>query len=204
MSALSLEINILYYSDEGRESRFSDIVNNIDCLDIEDYETEAFRNLMGGFEVTINGFNTIFHNPDFYPLTKATGFLIQSLYWIQDQPTSFFEKEDIFPNQISIRSTGNNVIRLQEYNENELAFSYLPARGRVPQRGNRFFSDVVLNKQEWFKQADIALQEYFSVLLYILKTNSYSSTCDTLLEYYDTWNTISARENIIDTIIPEI
>ncbi|MFT3824382.1 MAG: hypothetical protein QM731_10700 [Chitinophagaceae bacterium] len=190
-----LEINILYYSDEGRESRFSDIQNNIDCLDIEDYETESFWSLMGGFEVTVNGFNTIFHNSNFHYLTKATSFLIQSLYWIKNEPSEWFAKEDIFPNQISLRSTGNNIVRLQEHNEHELIFSYTPAKERTPQRGDRFFNGVVLNKQEWFKQTDIALGEYFNVLRYVLKTNSCNNISENMFEYYESWHTVSAEHS---------
>ena len=190
-----LEINVLYKSGSGRETSFTAIAGNTDCLDVEHYETEAFSGLEGGFAVTLNGNHTIFQSTEFTQLTDAINFLIHSLYWVQNKTAFRFDSNDFFPNDDLIKNTGKHIIRLQSLNERELVFSSAANPGnKGGKRGNSFFDGVILNKEEWFNQADIALKEYFDVLLYVIKTNHHSNTCEAMLDYFEMWTNISVLQ----------
>jgi hypothetical protein len=192
MADQQLEICILYWSKNGREVSFADIEKGADSLDMDEYSPDAFWSAMGGFEITLNGYNTIFHSTDFHYLVKATNLLIHSLYWIKGRVSDRFDKDDDFPNDVIVRSTGSNLIRLQSLNDIELKFSYISSKEKpIARRGDRFFEGVILDKQEWFRQADIALKEYFDTLVNIIKRNESRETSKVMLEYYEVWKAIS-------------
>jgi len=187
-----LEICIHYLSKNDREIRFVDIVKGSDIMDADEYMPEPFWSAMGGFEVTLGGYKTIFHSSDFHYLVKATNFLIHSLYWIKGRTSDRFDKDDAFPNDVIVRSTGSNLIRLQAMNDKELSFSYTPSKDTlISERGDRFFERVILDKQEWFKQTDIALKEYFDTLINIINRNERSDVNKVMLEYHKVWKVIS-------------
>ncbi len=187
-----LEISILYFSNQGREITFTDISQRQDCMDVEDYEPDNFWGIMGGFEITIGGHFTIFHSSDFHYLVKATSFLINSMYWIKSEVSEWFDKDDDFPNDVIVKSTGGNLIRLTSQNDTELIFSYShKSEDYENVRGDRFFEGFTIDKTEWFKQVDIALDEYFSQLLNVIdKSDKPNRTNETMKEYYDVWTKI--------------
>ena len=189
MTSKSLEIKLLYYSNQGREVSFTDISQGKDSLDLENYESENFWATMGGFEITIDGHLTIFHSSDFHYLVKATSFLIHSLYWIKNETSDWFDKDDEFPKDVIIKSTGGNIIRLTSINENELSFSYSHAsKDHINVRGDRFFEGFTINKTEWFKQADLALDEYFIQLRKVIAQSEKPNRInETMHEYYQVW-----------------
>jgi hypothetical protein len=192
MTNKNLEINILYFSRQGKEIIFSDITQKKDCLEISDYEPDNFWAIMGGFEITIGGHFTIFHSSDFHYLVKATSFLIHSMYWIKNQVSDWFDKDIEFPNDVVVKSTGGNIIRLICKNDSELSFSFSHiSKDYRNVRGDRFFEEITINKYEWFKQVDIALDEYFSQLLNVIdKSEKPNSTNETMMEYYEVWTKI--------------
>ncbi|MDO6429649.1 hypothetical protein Q4E93_03540 [Flavitalea sp. BT771] len=195
MARQQLEICILYWSKNGREVRFIDIVKDNDSIDMDEYAPEAFWSAMGGFEVTLNRYKTIFHSSDFHYLVKVTNFLIHSLYWIKGRTSDWFDKDEAFPNDVIVKSTGNNLIRLHSIDDKEISFSYTSSKDiLISERGERFFEQVILDKQEWFKQTDIALKEYFDTLINIINRNESTEINKLMLEYYDVWEAISNIE----------
>jgi hypothetical protein len=191
MTINALEVTILYYSCSGREVTFTSIVNGEDAMDQEDYEPKPFSSLMGGFQLTVDGYKTIFSSSDFHYLVKATSFLIHSLYWIRSKTSEWFDKDDDFPNDVIVKSTGDNLIRLQNFRETEVNFSYSPKERRTLKRGDRFFDGVTIEKQVWFNQTDIALKEYFDILLRVVSPKNDDETSKVMLDYYKVWKAIS-------------
>jgi hypothetical protein len=191
MTYRQLEINILYYSRTGRETTFTDIKNGKDSMDLEDYVPNCFWMLMGGFQVTIDGYKTIFNSSDFHYLVKAASFLIHSQYWIKGKLSDWFDKDDTFPNDVIVRSTGDNLVRLQKNDVNFLKLSYTPKEPHPYKRGERFFNEEIVEKIQWFQQTDIALSEYFDILLHVVDQNENTETSKTMLDYYAVWKAIS-------------
>jgi hypothetical protein len=187
-----LEINIIYRSSNGREATFTDIKNGTEAIDIEEYEPKQFWLLMGGFQVTLEKYKTIFRSSDFHYLVKATSFLIYSLYWIKGEVSEWFDKDDMFSNDVVVRSTGGNLIRLQSTGNNTLTFSYIPKEPHSYKRGERFFEAMEIEKALWFQEADIALSEYFEVLLRVVRQSEASETSNLMLQYYGVWKALSA------------
>jgi hypothetical protein len=185
----SLEIAILYRSDEGREVSFTDLINNRDVMDVNHYEPSAFWNIFGGFEVTLNGHFTIFHNCNFYCLVKATNFLITSLFWIKGKQSDRFDNTNDTPNHLSINPSPDTTLRLQRLNEKELIFSYLPRENTYKhKRGDRYFGTINLNSDSWFEQTDLALNEYFEIMkMVIAKADKSDKTVQTMIEYLKVW-----------------
>jgi hypothetical protein len=192
MTKQNLEINIFYASRGGREITFTDIANSSDCMDLEDYEAEAFWMLTGGFQVTLDGYKTIFRSSDFHYLVKATSFLIHSLYWIKNKTSDWFDKDDTFPNDVIVKSTGGNLVRLQSINDDELKFSHTPPNEKhLVKRGDRFFAGAIIHKKEWFIQTNVALKEYFDTLSFVVDKSEKSKTSEVMIEYYEVWKAIS-------------
>ena len=190
-----LEINILYYSDQGREALFTDLVNNRDVMDESHYESSNFWNISGGFDVTLNGYLTIFHSCNFYCLLKATSFLIHSLYWIKGSKSDWFDTDDEFPNDVLIKPTPHTILRLQKLTEKELLFSYLPIdKKHVVKRGDRYFEAIKINIDDWFEQTDIALREYFNIFSFVVdKANDTSVNVQIMNKYLQVWKNISSQ-----------
>ncbi len=192
MTDKKLEINVLYSSNQRREIAFSDIVQKNDCFDMEDYEPENFWGIMGGFDITVNNHFTIFHSSDFHYLVKATSFLIHSMYWIKNEVSDWFDKDDDFPDDVIVKSTGGNIIKLSPQNENEISFSFTNStKNYINKRGDRFFENFIINKIEWFNQVDLALNEYFIQLLNVIdKSDKPNRTTETMQEYCEVWTKI--------------
>ena len=187
-----IEINILYDSKNRGEISFTDIANQNNSMDSEDYKPESFWGLTGGFQVTIDDYKTIFSSTDFHYLVKATSFLIHSMYWIKDKKSEWFDTDDTFPNDVIVKSTDNNLIRLQKYTDAKLEFSYVSTKQNyIRKRGDRFFEGLMIDKQEWFRQTNIALKEYFDTLLFVSNKAENDKTSKVMSEYYDLWKAIS-------------
>ncbi len=187
----NLEINILYWSSKGREVPFRFIINHTDTMDFDDYEAKTFWHLIGGFEVTLEGCKTIFHSSDFHYLVKATSFLIHSMYWIKGKESDWFDKDDTYPNDVIIKSTSNNLISLTNLSPEELSFSYTTNKeNEIHNRGDRFFKNIRLNKQEWYEASNKALEEYFEILKQIADKQHDDPTSKIMMKYYRIWKNI--------------
>ena len=191
MSDQNLEINVLYWSSDGRETSFTAIADGSDYMDEENYEPKAFWSVMGGFQVTLEGYKMIFSSSDFHYMVKATSFLIHSLYLIAGMTSDWFDSEDIFEDKVTLKSTGDNLICLKKMNGGMILFSFEPKEVRPRKRGDRFFDGVALKEEEWFKEADIALQEYFEILLRVANDHEDNETSRIMLSYYGVWKAIS-------------
>ncbi|KAM3091640.1 hypothetical protein ACKFKF_32810 [Phormidesmis sp. 146-12] len=193
MTQNSLEVAVLYYSDEGREASFTDLVNNREVMDLKHYEPSAFWSVSGGFDVTLNGYSSIFHSCNFYCLVKATSFLIHSLYWIKGKQSEWFDTNDDFPNDVLINPTPNTMLRLQRITKSEVVFSYSPLDNNYAhKRGDRYFSDIRLDSDAWFEQTNLALGEYFKILEFVIdKGDKSERIVETMTEYLKVWKDIS-------------
>jgi len=192
---IPIEIFTIYRSNEGRETSFYNIVNSKDVIDDEHYEPSKFWNCMGGLSVCINQYQTVFCSTNFYNLVKATSFLIHSLYWIKNRRSDWFDIDDDYPNDIILRTTSNEIIRLANHNEEALSLSFTSSEvNHVRQRGDRYFESVLIKKEGWYAAAKLALEEYFEVLLRVVKNSSGDSTSRTMMSYYDVWKNLKAIE----------
>jgi hypothetical protein len=180
-----LEINIIYYSEQGREVLFTDLVNEVDVMDESHYDASNFWSIFGGFDVTINGYLTVFRSCSFYCLVKATSFLIHSLFWIKGRRSEWFDTDKEFPNEVTINPTPNAILKLQMLSESEILFSYTPIDPNyVAKRGDRYFKDIVININDWFEQTDIALSEYFKILSFVVAQASDSNRVREVMKEY--------------------
>lgn len=193
MTQNSLEIIVLYYSNEGREVRFTDLVSKQDVMDENHYELSSFWNALGGFDVTINGHFTIFHSCSFYCLIKATSFLIHSLYWIKNKKSDWFDTDESFPNDVLVKPTPNTILRLQRLESSDILVSYLPIENdNTRKRGDRYFSGIKLNIDDWFEQTNFALSEYFKILMLVIeRSDKTNRLLQTATEYMEVWQAIS-------------
>ena len=188
-----LEINILCDSENSGVISFTDIVSGNISLDSGNYTAEGFWGLTGGFQVTIEGYKTVFNTTDFHYLIKATNFLIHSLFWINGKTSDRFDKDDFFPDDVVVRTTGGNLIRLQNHSNLELLFSYTPQRENyIFKRGDRFFEGLPINKQTWFSQCNIALGEFFDILLSVANEDKTNETSKLMMGYYRFWQDVSS------------
>lgn len=194
MTQNHLEINVIYCSKEGREVLFTDIVNNADVMALEDYEPSNYWNVLGGFEVTLNGHFTIFRSCSFYCLVKATSFLISSIYWLEGKTSEWFDYDEKFPNIISINPTPDTTVKLERLNDTELLFSYTNNKEEyISRRGDRYFCDVKISTYDWITQTTIAMNEYFTALSFVLdKNDKDDKIAKTMKEYLDVWHNIAA------------
>ncbi len=117
------------------------------------------------------------------------------MYWIKNEVSDWFDKDDDFPDDVIVKSTGGNIIKLSKQNESEISFSYAnSSEDYNNKRGDRFFENFVVNKIEWFNEVDLALNEYFIQLLNVIdKSNKQNRTIETMQEYYEVWTKIRNR-----------
>lgn len=188
---LPIEIFTIYRSNEGRETSFFNIVNSKDLMDDEHYEPSNFWNCMGGLSICINQYQTVFCSTNFYNLVKATSFLIHSLYWIKSRRSDWFDIDDDYPHNVIVRITSTEILMLRQIDERELFLSFFSSeRNHVRQRGDRYFENIAINKNDWYNASMIALSEYFTMLVKVVQNNPTDDTCKIMMSYYDVWRDI--------------
>ncbi len=187
-----LEIFFLYCSNSrGEDISFTEIVQQKNILDGEDIEPSNFWGISGGVQILVNNYNTVFRSVNFHYLVKATNFLIHSLYWIKGIQNDRFDSDDDYPNDVVVRTTSNELLRLRSNSEKEVVLSFSHSeRNHIWQRGDRYFENIIINKDDWYNASKLALSEYFEVLLRAVQSNPNDSTSKTMMGYYEGWRNI--------------
>lgn len=189
----SIEIYVLYSPLNSYEYSFFEIVNENMPLAVGDYEPSGFWGINGGLEIVINGYCSIFRSTDFHYLVRATSFLLQSLYWLKGEKSHWFDVDDDYPDDVSVRTTGRNVLLLKNIDESNVELSFISANNESTERGLRYFNNIVINKDQWCSAVHIALSEYFEMLLAVVKNNLGDETNKTMINYYNVWQAIYKR-----------
>lgn len=188
----NIEIFVIYSSNTGREKFFFDIVRQEDIMDIEHYTPKGFWGIDGGIEIVIDGYCSIFRSTDFHYLVKATSFLLHSLYWTQSKKSEWFDVDDDYPDDIVLRNTNNDLLRIGKGNENELIISYTSvSENYLKVRGDRFFENILISQDAWINACKQALSEYFDMLLKITQDNPREDSSKTMMNYYYVWQNIA-------------
>ena len=100
-----LEVCLSYYSKGGKEVQLFDLLYRHDAMDLHAYVPINFWCSMGGIEIVINGYLTIFHSCNFYVFVKITNFLIHSVYWVKGVSSSdWYDIDDEYPNDVVLRT----------------------------------------------------------------------------------------------------
>jgi hypothetical protein len=186
-----IEIMCFYYSYVGREVSYYEICNGTDLMDESDYASNNFWFSLGGFSITVDGFKTIFKSHDFYNMTKATSFLLNTLYWLDNKYSNWFND---YKNaeEISIEFGLNEKLTIRNCDIQKIALSYSHQNAtHQKKRGDRFFESVILDKQEWVGAVKAGLSEYFEILLKVAQSNQNDSTSKTMMEYYNIWKGVA-------------
>lgn len=183
-----IEVLCFYYSYAGREVSYYDILNKTDFMDETDQTPNDFWCSLGGFSITIDGFKTIFNNHNFYNMVKASTFLLNTLYWLAGKESDWFNQA---PNtdELYVEFGVNEKLIIRDRSLTEISLSYSNQTvGYERKRGDRFFEDIILSKQEWIDAVKAGLNEYFTVLLQA--TNNNDSTSKIMQEYYNVWKQV--------------
>ena len=185
-----IEVLCFYYSYAGREVNYNDILNKLDFMDEEDRTPSGFWTSLGGFSITIDGFKTIYSNHNFYNMVKASTFLLNTVYWLNGKESDWFNKP-INASELSIEFGVNEKLTIHNKSLTEISLSYSNQTiGYERKRGDRYFEDIVLPKQEWVNAVKVGLNEYFKVLLQIAHNDKNNDTSKIMQEYYSVWNLV--------------
>ncbi|PSL26425.1 hypothetical protein [Chitinophaga ginsengisoli] len=184
-----LEIFVLYERRGGAVVPFVDLIGNRDIMDVEDYEIESFWGACGGIRIVFDKYRIIFDSVDFHHLFKIIDFLLHSLYLLNGKDSfGIFSIDEDFPNDVVVKSTAGHSLRLENLNGDTLLLSYKHREmSYARRRGDRFFEGIAINKVAWKSAARIALEEYFSVLLNIVKASGNAPRNRIAMEYYQYW-----------------
>jgi hypothetical protein len=180
-----VEVYLLYSPRNDREYSFFEIVNDKIPLELSDSEPVGFWGIGGGLEIVINGYCSIFRSTDFNHLVKATSFLIHSMYWIKGRDSDWFDADDTYPDDVVLRTTNKNMLRLKSNDQETLVLSYTAVENTYQKkRGNKFFNDIILSKEYWLAACEQALREYFEVLHKVVEFSPTNETAKIMMNYY--------------------
>jgi len=183
-----VEIIFLYQNSQNREINFSDIVSGNDLMDLEDYDSETFWRINGGIKIIIDEYITIFHSSDFEYLVKAINFILKSMFWINNISSEWFDNDDDYPNDV-VCVINSKLLIIKEFDNKNISISYYPnTKNHTRQRGECFFKDIIIDKKDWLLASNIALKEYYEILLKIIKLNSNSNNNKIMNDYYSLWH----------------
>jgi hypothetical protein len=178
-----LEISIILFSNKGREINFRELKSSNCCLEEEEMTPFFFWGATGGFELTVDGYKTIFRGFDFYVAIEAIRFLLNSLHWLEGK-TSGYNVDEEFPEAVVSRFPNDNFIKLSRKENGILCFSY---QSTLPQfeetRETRFFNEELFLSKDWAEAVRIGLKEYFDVLNPILRDNPKQEQSKILTDY---------------------
>lgn len=182
-----VEIMGLYSSYSGREITYYEVANKLELLDADDYSSSGFWCSLGGFTITLEGYKTIFRSFAFYNMVKATSFLLNSIYWLKGIHSDWFNShEDV--SELSIEFGMEEIMVVKKIEREKISLSYYKKNILYqPERGDMFFRDILMNIQEWINACEIALQEYFTVLLQVVRNEPNDNAARLIKEYYDVW-----------------
>ncbi len=197
MEVKKIDIHIIFESNESGQDTFFDIIHNNAGSAWEFYELdpEGFWGLSGGIEIVINGFNSIFRSTDFHYLLKPVSFLLHTLYYIKDLENTWFDKDELYPDSILLKTTGQNILKLDKVREN-VKLSFLNQQGHTVKsiRGDqRYFDDIYIDSKLWHNATHIALEEYFISLLQIVKVFPDSKTSNVMMNFHKVWHDLNEQ-----------
>ncbi|MDA3616323.1 hypothetical protein [Polluticaenibacter yanchengensis] len=186
-----IEVMCLYCSASGRIVTYNDLCRGLDYMDMEDRVLDSFWSTFGGFSITLEGYKTIFRSIEFYNMTKALTFLINSLYWALEKKSDWSE-DSIDISKMSI-IMGENEFWVKKKGLYDISISYKSLNSQAENiRGQYFFEDVVINKSSWINALNVALNEYFTILRKILEQNvkQHSVYRSYMLDFYKLWENV--------------
>ncbi|SFM74918.1 hypothetical protein SAMN05428949_0657 [Chitinophaga sp. YR627] len=184
-----LEIFVLYEKMGGAVVPLIDLIEDRNMMDIEDYEIDRFWGSSGGIRIVLDGYCVIFDSVDFHYLFKCINFLLHSLFLVHGKDASgIFPIDENHPDDVIVKTTGGNVLHLKNLSREDFSISYKRSDTfNSRRRGERFFEEIIINKDVWKSSAGIALDEYFSILLSIINNSSNASGIRTAMEFYHYW-----------------
>ncbi|PUZ19172.1 hypothetical protein GA0116948_1382 [Chitinophaga costaii] len=186
-----LEILCLYCSYAGRVTSYYELCNDADFMEKEEYTNSGFLASLGGFSITIRGFNTIFNSYGFYNVMKATTFLLNTLYWLEGKYYEDWFNDYSNTDLLSIEFGINEILTIRKNGMAEIQLSYFnKEKMDQSKRGEHFFYDFVLRTDEWLEACRIALEEYFAMLLKVVRQNKHDDAAIVLLRYQEVWRQI--------------
>jgi hypothetical protein len=188
----NIDILLVYLSNEGREVYLYDILSMNDAMDATHYQPSGYWNAYGGLEIVVNNYNTILHLTDFSYLLKVTDFLLHSLYWLANKKADWFEEYE--PDRIVLRTTKGDSVVLQKRDLNKISISFLSSgKEYVRNRGDKFFENFLIDVTSWIESVNIALSEYFKILVEFVLSNTDDPMKFTSLEYLTLWENIKSK-----------
>lgn len=182
----SVDIFVIYSSNEGRNDLFE---SPIGMLDIAHQNASGFWGAGGGISIYFDKYINIFYSTNYYVGLYPVNFLIHSLYWLRNEKCDeWFDTNDNYPDDVTI-TYNDELLRIQNINENNVSLSFILLEGRkIKRRRNPYFKDIIINKNDWYNATQIALNEYFKVLLDVISYEPNDEKTKILLKYYDVWN----------------
>lgn len=170
MEIKKLVINLLYVDQTGKEWRFEKLMNGEGFISPEDLDFNDFFCALGGIELITENHFIFLKQCNFYDLyTGPVYFLIKSLSGLgaidSKVFSDFIENEDQFLSYID-NLDGDDILLKCDSNQSEyLSLSYINNSKRISDdRNNFYFSDLLIDKNEWISACKIALNEYFSIV----------------------------------------
>lgn len=168
---------------KGREINFRKSKSGNCYLEEDEMTPFFFWAATGGFELTVDGYKTIFRGFEFYVALEAIRFLLHSLHWLEGK-TSSYDVDEEFPEAVVSRFPNHNFIKLSRKENEKLSFSY---QSTLPQfeesRGTRFFREELFLSKDWAEAVRNGLKEYFDVLNPILLDNHEQEQSIILTDY---------------------
>ncbi len=185
----STELSIIYLTGDNREVYLRDVLAGSSYMGQEEYVPDNFWCRSGGLEIVIDEYRVIFRSLDFYNLCKIVAFLLHALYKIKGRTSSWFDEEST--DSVNVLTTGGHSLTVKIISENvSLSFLRNGVTSDNKVRGERFFTDVILDKSEFYDATKTALSEYFVMLEEIINDNPDDTTAATMKGFLGVWRAI--------------
>ena len=184
-----VELSILYLSQDNQVSFIGDFLDGKDILDPSEYEPKVFWGCSGGLEILVNDYQVVFRSTDFHFLIKVVSFLLHCLYKIENKTSSWFDEES--SGDVIVYTTSSYLLIVKVDND-KVQISYLnrdkEASNKI--RRDRFFENIIFQKQDFYDATHLALSEYFAMLENIMNDFPENSTLETIKAYLQVWEEI--------------
>lgn len=178
-----IEISVILFSDKGREINFKELKLGGCYLEQKEMTPDFFWGATGGFELTVDGYKTIFRGLEFYVALEAIRFLLHSLYWIEGI-TKNYDIDEEFPEAVVSRFSNQNFIKLSRRENDTVSFSCQSALSQVEgASGQRFFDEELFLSKDWAEAVKIGLKAYFDVLSPVLRDHQNDKKSNILENY---------------------
>lgn len=193
-----LEIEILYFDNDGYIATFFEFTNGHDAWDYTKESVLDIWNARGGLQVTINGYRTIFSSCQFYDVLNVTSFLLMSICSIRNIDLREELVFSNFPEQGILQQSlptayGNSYIELDLTGSKNLLFSYRSDSTKHSTRYSRTFDGIAINKELWALEAKNALEGFFIIYKQLYDNDKGDHTMYT--NYLKLWEVV--RESFV-------